>query len=38
LSSVFLSEWVERMIVRVAVYYGIDEARAAAQRLVECRG
>jgi ketosteroid isomerase-like protein len=36
--AVFISEWVERMIVRVTVYYDIDEARAAAERLAEERG
>ena len=35
---VFVSEWVEDMIVRVTVYYDIDEARAAAERLAESRG
>lgn len=35
---VLVSEWVDGMVVRVTVYYDIDEARAAAERLVEQRG
>jgi ketosteroid isomerase-like protein len=31
-------EWIAGMIVRVAAYSDIDEARAAAERLVEARG
>ena len=34
----FVSEWVEGLIVRVAVYDDIDEARAAAERLAQDRG
>jgi ketosteroid isomerase-like protein len=34
----FVSEWVEGLIVRVAVYDDIDEARAAAERLAQERG
>lgn len=34
----FVSELVEGLIVRVAVYDDIDEARAAAERLAEERG
>ena len=34
---VLVSEWVEGMAVRVTVYYDIDEARAAAERLAEER-
>jgi ketosteroid isomerase-like protein len=34
----FVSEWVEGLIVRVAVYDDVDAARAAAERLVEERG
>jgi ketosteroid isomerase-like protein len=34
----FVSEWVEGLIVRVAVYDDIDEARNAAERLAEKRG
>jgi ketosteroid isomerase-like protein len=34
----FVSEWVEGLIVRVAVYDDIDEARAAAERLARERG
>jgi hypothetical protein len=33
-----VSEWVEGLIVRVAVYDDVDEARAAAERLAEERG
>jgi ketosteroid isomerase-like protein len=36
--AVFIFEWVEQMIVRVTVYYDIEEARAAAERLAESRG
>jgi ketosteroid isomerase-like protein len=34
----FVSEWAEGMIARTTVYYDIDEARAAAERLAEERG
>ena len=34
----FVSEWLEGLIVRVAVYDDIDEARAAAERLAKERG
>jgi ketosteroid isomerase-like protein len=36
--AVFTAEGVDGMIVRVMVYYDIDEARAAAERLAEERG
>jgi ketosteroid isomerase-like protein len=32
-----ISEWVDGKIVRVIVYYDIDEARAAAERLAQSR-
>jgi ketosteroid isomerase-like protein len=35
---VFISERAEGMVVRVTVYYDIDEARASAERLAELRG
>jgi hypothetical protein len=34
----FVCEWVEGLIVRVAVYDEVDEARAAAERLAGKRG
>ena len=32
------SEWLEGLVMRFTVYYDIDEARAAAERLAEERG
>ena len=34
---VFISEWVEGMVVRVTVCYDTDEGRAAAERLAKSR-
>jgi ketosteroid isomerase-like protein len=36
--AAFVSEWVDGMVVRAAVYYDIDQARAAAERLAGERG
>jgi uncharacterized protein (TIGR02246 family) len=35
---VFVSEWVDGVTSRTTVYYDIDEARAAAERVAEERG
>jgi hypothetical protein len=35
---IFISEWVEGMVVRVTIYTDIDEARATVERLGEERG
>jgi ketosteroid isomerase-like protein len=35
---VFISEWVDGMVVQVTAYYDIEEARAAAERFAEERG
>jgi hypothetical protein len=34
---VIISEWTQGMIVRLTVFYDIDEARAAAERFAEER-
>ena len=34
----WVAQWADQLIVRVAVYLDVDEARAAAQRLAEERG
>lgn len=36
--AAFVSEWVDGIVVRGAVYYDIDEARAAAEGLAKERG